>query len=61
MYDVWVDITRLHELDYFQVKRFICLTDHDRYPNVKQGVIPNPLVSLKVENTERVMFLPLVE
>ena len=37
MYDVWVDITRLHGLDDFQVKRFICLTDHDRYPNGKHG------------------------
>jgi hypothetical protein len=37
MYDVWVDITRLHQLDYFQVKRFICLTDHERYPNGKHG------------------------
>jgi hypothetical protein len=33
MYDVWVDITRLHGLDGFQVKRFICLTDHDKYPD----------------------------
>jgi hypothetical protein len=35
MYDVWVDITRLLGLDDFQVKRFIFLTDHDKYPNGK--------------------------
>lgn len=31
MYDVWVDLTRLHGLDDFHVKRFICLTDYDKY------------------------------
>lgn len=37
MYDVWVDITRLNELNDFQVRRFICLTDHDRYPHGTHG------------------------
>lgn len=37
MYDAWVDITRLHGLDDFQVKRFICLSDDDQYPNGKHG------------------------
>jgi len=59
MYDVWVDITRLNGLDDFQVKRFICLTDHDKYPNGKHGVIPKSLVSLTERNTRTVMFLPL--
>lgn len=37
MYDVLVDITRLNGLDDFEVKRFICLTDHEKYPNGKHG------------------------
>jgi hypothetical protein len=37
MYDVWVDITRLYGLEDFQVKRFICLTDHAKYPYGRHG------------------------
>lgn len=37
MYDVWDDITRLYGLENFQVKRFICLTDHDKYPYGRHG------------------------
>jgi hypothetical protein len=37
MYDVWVDLTRLGSLCDFQVRRFICLTDNDRYPYGKHG------------------------
>lgn len=33
MYDVWADLVRLGDLVDFQVKRFICLTDDDRYPH----------------------------
>jgi hypothetical protein len=37
MYDVWVDIDRLSHFENFDVKRFICLTDHPRYPNGKHN------------------------
>lgn len=37
MYDVWADIARLSGLNDFQVKRFICLTDNDRYPYGRHG------------------------
>lgn len=37
MYDVWTDIKRLSELEAFQIRRFICLTDNHKYPHGPHG------------------------